>query len=493
MRATPGRQASGVGIARNSAVMMAAEVLLRAMQLPLFIWAAHLLGPGIFGEYMFGLAIMGIFAALSDWGLSVLLPRSLAVALGRKRARIAAGALAIKVTGTVAGLLAVALLVPFNSGEVRAFTALVLAGVLFRSYGEVLCGALRADGRFPTEAGLRISASAAQVILGATALASGAGLIGLGLAVATAGALQSLAAIAVNRRYGTLQFTGVRFTAVGRATRRMLRASLPFATMSILVILYFRVDTLMLQRMAGPESVGVYNSAYRLFEGFLLVPLAVGTVLLPAFSKLMANRDREALAALLRNVYRYMATLCFPIAVLMVGFAAPVVRLIYPAEYAAAGVVLAILSLAVIAVFFSCVGAMLINASPRPAVNAWLAGGMVVANVALNLVLIPRHGATGAAVATAATEGAGMLGAMLYLHHRIVRVSLAGVVRPGLAAAVLAGAVYLFPHPVFLPLHVAAFLAAAIALRVIVPAEVREFVAFRRTAALQPGTEGGVA
>ncbi|MDQ4129537.1 MAG: polysaccharide biosynthesis C-terminal domain-containing protein, partial [Actinomycetota bacterium] len=102
----------------------------------------------------------------------------------------------------------------------------------------------------------------------------------------------------------------------------------------------------------------------------------------------------------------------------------------------------------------------------------------VVANVGLNLLLIPSFGAYGSAWATVVTElavnGLALVGVMRALSFRP---ALGRVLRAVLAAALMTAAVALAAHAglvVGLLVGPPVYLAALLGLRVIVPAELRE-------------------
>ena len=73
----------------------------------------------------------------------------------------------------------------------------------------------------------------------------------------------------------------------------ILKQSYPFALLGILMILYTRMDTVMLERLLpnGAEQAGIYASAFRLLESCVMYSLLFSSFLLPIFSRMLKNNE----------------------------------------------------------------------------------------------------------------------------------------------------------------------------------------------------------
>src|SRR6185295_17575948 len=100
---------------------------------------------------------------------------------------------------------------------------------------------------------------------GVSALLLGYGLTGVAVATLVASITYFLMSYLINRRHRLVAIAVVRpFKLAPYLT--VLQSSLPFGVLAILGIIYFRIDTVMLEHMRGPVDVGIYNAAYRLLE-----------------------------------------------------------------------------------------------------------------------------------------------------------------------------------------------------------------------------------
>lgn len=146
----------------------------------------------------------------------------------------------------------------------------------------------------------------------------------------------------------------------------------------LLGTLHFRVDSLLLAYLRGPEEVGRYSLAYRFYEAGLLLPTAAISVLLPRVATGRLPR---------RRILAFLAThggIAVLLALLVNGIAGPLLRLPFGPAYAAAAPMLRLL------------------AWPGPSSSPGGArdGIGAAANLALHLLLIPRLGGLGAALTT---------------------------------------------------------------------------------------------
>ena len=182
--------------------------------------------------------------------------------------------------------------------------------------------------------------------------------------------------------------------------RMLLTASLPLAAGILLVSIVNRVDFIMLERMASIEDVGLYGAAYRVTSMLEKFPLFVMTTLYPIMSRLAIDDVPRLREIYLRALWRFAAV------GVLVGVAiwilAPwLLSTVFGEPYRAAAPALRWLVLATVCLYLALTGGNLLIASGRASNNVVALAAGAVANVSLNLVLIPARGVEGAALATA--------------------------------------------------------------------------------------------
>jgi O-antigen/teichoic acid export membrane protein len=159
-------------------------------------------------------------------------------------------------------------------------------------------------------------------------------------------------------------------------------------------------DTLLLGIFLSSSQVGVYNVATRLVALASFVMAPINASFAPRIADLYHRRLTETLQRTYAVATSWIVRLSLPAFIALVLFAPHFLRSFGPA-YATAAMVTSILALGKFVDAATGPCAMMLNMSGRPALN--MADNVIVLglNVGLNLLLIPRYGITGSAVAWA--------------------------------------------------------------------------------------------
>jgi O-antigen/teichoic acid export membrane protein len=208
------------------------------------------------------------------------------------------------------------------------------------------------------------------------------------------------------------------------APRRMeiLASAVPLGVVGVGVLLYSRLDTVLLAQLRGPTEVAYYSAAYRLAEAPLAVISALALTALPFISAWSdSDARREQVVQATQRVLRYTYTLALLVAVPLSFFSGEIVITLYGPRYAAIAPTVTMLIWATVAISTNLVATTIITALGR---QWWLVAPMLIniaINVWVNLLVIPRWGYYGSAVATTVTESLNMvmqLGILCWLLRR---------------------------------------------------------------------------
>jgi O-antigen/teichoic acid export membrane protein len=225
----------------------------------------------------------------------------------------------------------------------------------------------------------------------------------------------------------------------------VVRRSMPYALLILLMTFYYRTDTLMLERLLpeGALHAGIYAQGFRFFEASNMLGFLVAGLLLPMFSRqIKAGEDVAPLADL---GFRLVLAASVSLAVIASLEPRAVMDLRYTEHTERSAPAFAVLMWCFTAVCTTYVfGTLLTAAGELRALNRMAAAGVVV-NVGLNVLLIPRWQAEGAAWASLVTQ-AGTAAVQMAIARRKFR--LERIARPLVRAAVhavLLGAVVALP------------------------------------------------
>jgi lipopolysaccharide/colanic/teichoic acid biosynthesis glycosyltransferase/O-antigen/teichoic acid export membrane protein len=167
---------------------------------------------------------------------------------------------------------------------------------------------------------------------------------------------------------------------------------------NILTFINYRTDIYLVNLFLNPAFTGIYVIAVQIAERLWMLSQSVSTVILPRLSEL--HRDEETRKRLTPIVARWIFMVTVVAGGTLALFASPLIKLLFGAKYLAAAGALLWLLPGIAFTSFSRVLANDLAARGRPDLNMYAACLVVIVNVIANIVLIPRMGINGAALAT---------------------------------------------------------------------------------------------
>lgn len=163
----------------------------------------------------------------------------------------------------------------------------------------------------------------------------------------------------------------------------------------LLSMLNYRIDIIMLKSFDNItlSQIGVYSIGVMLAEKALLIPDAIKEILL---SKLTKGKSSSEVSFVSRTSF----FICFFVAIFIVVVGKPFINIMYGKDYSNAYVVTAISVFGTIFMVFVKMICQYNIVNNKQLTNACLLSISVIANIALNILLIPRYGIIGATIAT---------------------------------------------------------------------------------------------
>ena len=186
--------------------------------------------------------------------------------------------------------------------------------------------------------------------------------------------------------------------------KNLLKLSLPFSLVFLLMTLYMKMDGFMLERMLDtPVQAGIYAAAFRLYEGFNNIGYLFAVLLLPMFASLL--QSREKLKNLIHTGHNIMLVISLTATIIAFMYSREIMQFLYPKTFTEEHtILLKILMISFFAISLTYIYGTLLTAAGKIAVFNKIVLAGVIVNLVLNLILIPRQGATGAAIATVFTQ-----------------------------------------------------------------------------------------
>ncbi|RYF25886.1 MAG: flippase [Flavobacteriales bacterium] len=183
--------------------------------------------------------------------------------------------------------------------------------------------------------------------------------------------------------------------------KKLLHYSWPLIISGIMVSVYMKIDQLMLKEILGEKGTseaGIYNTAVMFSEALNFVPVAIVSSLFPAI--LNAKRDDpQRYKKRLQNLYDLMVWMSLAFAI-FVTFASPIIYKLFKPAFATAAPALSMHVWGSIFVFLGVASGQYLIAEGYSKLTFVRTGVGAAINIILNLLLIPKMGMMGAAIAT---------------------------------------------------------------------------------------------
>lgn len=186
--------------------------------------------------------------------------------------------------------------------------------------------------------------------------------------------------------------------------RSIFVESYPYALTILLMAVYYRVDGVMLEYLLeeGAKEAGIYAAAFRLLDVVNMFALMFANILLPMFSRMLANKESVNDLVALGGKTLYVFGAAGAIHCCMFG--QPIMEWLYVDYTPYYGDIFAYLILSFIPISMTYTfGTLLIANGSLRVFNSIAVLGTVL-NIGLNAWLIPTHFAFGAALTTLATQ-----------------------------------------------------------------------------------------
>jgi O-antigen/teichoic acid export membrane protein len=387
-------------VAKNTGVLIFADITSKLFSLILVIYIARFLEDVGYGKYSFALAFTALFAVLINLGLNMLTIRE--VARDKNLAgKYLGNIVVIKVPLSIITFCLIVFIINMMHYPADTTMAVYLAGisVILTSFSQLFRSIFVAFERMEYEAFLNIVKTIITVSLGLLVLFSGYGLIELVSVFVVAGLVDFCLSIFITLR----KFVKPKIEIDLDFWKRSILTALPFALLSVVSIIYLRIDTVMLSVMKGDEVVGWYSAAYTILLAMLFIPEIFSYAIFPSMSKFFVS-SKDALKTTLEKSSKYLFIIGLPTMLGLILLADKIVLIIYGIKFTNSIIALQILSLYLPLRFVNYILARTLYSIDKQMSVALTVTITAAANVVLNLFLIPILSFIGAAIATVLTE-----------------------------------------------------------------------------------------
>jgi len=403
-------------IAWNTGIQAVGKVVSTLFGVAIIALMTRYLGQIGFGYYSTANAFFQIFAIVLDLGVNVMIVQMLGEHKGdtkyENRAVSATMTLRTALSLVILGAAPfIGLLFPY-APEVKLALFAIWASFFAASLNQIVIGVQQRHLKMHIVAASEVLGRAILLIGLLIAMFMGWGLIPIVLIVSIGSVVNFLANWLVARKYASFRWNwDVPFW------KQLLKRSWPIGVSILFNLAYFKADTFILSLVRSPAEVGVYSAAYRVLEILITFPFMLAGVMLPLMAHAWAKKNIEHFTTLVRQSLTSMLLLAVPLAAGVAVMGVPTMILIAGPDFAAAGQILKILSIATAIIYVGTVASHVVVAvdAQRKMLPVYIV--TAVLTVTGYILLIPAYGMWAAAWLTVVSEVAVASGAMYFTLH----------------------------------------------------------------------------
>lgn len=409
-----------LAVIHNTGWLFADKAMRMVLGVLVGAWVARYLGPSRYGELAYVLAFVALLSVICQLGLDAVAIRDMAKDQ-RDAPAILGTALRLRViTGFVAygaAILSMALLRP-GDGRALVLTAIVAGTVIFQAADTCdlwFQSQIQSKRTIAAKGVSYLAANGLKVLL----ILAHAGLV----AFAAVGLLEVMLAAAA------LWVAYRQFPAPSNWTWRplwakeLMRESWPYLLSGLAIVIYMRIDQVMLRGMVSEHELGIYSAALPLSTVWYFIPMAVSASVGPTIAR-RKQTDPAAYDRAIAQLFSLMWWVMLPLSAAVAFASGPVVGFLYGQAYSDSARVLVIHVFANVPIALGIAQSNWIVNEKQNMISLYRTVLGAASNVTLNLVLIPLHGAVGAAVASVSAQLVAAVFSNLVLAPRMFRVQL---------------------------------------------------------------------
>jgi len=186
----------------------------------------------------------------------------------------------------------------------------------------------------------------------------------------------------------------------------IIKQSLPFSLLVLLMTLYNRLDPVMLESLLGEpdgnNQAGVYASGFRLLDAANMIAYLFAVLLVPIFSRMI--KHQQSVEHMVKLSFTLLITMAIIVSVGSFFYSYELMDLLYDSHIPESAAVFRVLMGGFVAVSATYIFGTLLTANGNLKELSIIAFCSLLINFGINLILIPRLFALGSAYASLVTQ-----------------------------------------------------------------------------------------
>lgn len=419
-------------IAKNLGSLLISRLLTKTISFFIFLYIARYLGPSDFGKYSFAFAYTYFFSFIPDLGIHQILVRE-AAKDERIMDKLIGNATIVKSVLSILAFLLCCLAISitnYSSSTKNAvyIAALGLLAISLSGFSVVYEVKLRMDYSI-----LFSITSRVFFLVSVLYLIRFNPDLNVFISVAViADIIYYILMTVFSKRFVTPNFK-IEYNLV----KKIVLEALPVAVSTAFIMIYFRIDMVMLSFLTNDTDVGLYSAAYRLTEALTFIPSILMVSIYPIMSKYFKDGNK-AFGYIYTKSFKILFALGLLIGTNITFLSEKIILEIYGSEYYGSVIALQVLIWATSVMFVNQLLSSTYIASGNQKIMAKISFIAAILNIGLNLLLIPSYSYIGASIATFFTEFIVMIYGIYWINKNIIRIGLfKEIIHPSISVCIV--------------------------------------------------------
>lgn len=388
-------------ILKNTFWLFLSETTGRLLKMGLIIYAARVLGSTGWGIFSYAISIASLLTMFADIGISDLVIREITQKKTGHQTFIST-ALLLKIIVLVISTFLVIFVSPFISHIPQANSLFFLVALIlfFDSMRELGLSINRASEKMERDMVVKITTNASIFILGVLLLKIKLSPESIAIAYALGSAIGFLSIAIIIRK----DLRALLAKVDTKIFKIIIKTTWPFVFITLIGVIMGNIDIYMLGIWKNAGEIGLYASVQRIQQFIMIIPSTIAVAVFPLMSRL-ANADKKQFRMVLEKALSVILLIGIPISLGGILLADQLILRVFGEGYVGAIPIFRVLMLMLLISFPLVLlsNAIFAHNKQRNLAPAYSLG--ILANILFNLLLIPKFGAVGSAIATLASTG----------------------------------------------------------------------------------------
>jgi O-antigen/teichoic acid export membrane protein len=409
-------------VAKNASILMISQIITWSLAILLMVFLPRYLGVVAVGRFQLVNSLWAIAAMMIALGMDTFLTKEIA-RNPNSTGQLFGISVLLRAVMFVFGFGLVGLYAYLLSFPAETVQLIIIVGIatFFYQFSSACQAALQGLERMEYISLSDIASKAFITLVTIILLVMGYGVLAVGIVVVGGAIISFLIQFIALKRLQPLYFTFDWLRA-----KWMVKNSLPYLVNVGIRTVYVQIDIVIISWLVSEAVIGWYSAASRLFATLLFIPTVLVAAVFPAMSRIHTDSP-DTLPGMMRKNFDLMLLFGVPIGMGLLIIANPLVLLLFGAEFAKSGPVLAIMGLVLILTYQNMLLGQFLISTDRQNTLTWVMAIATLATIPLDLFLIPlsqqlfNNAAIGAALSFVVTEAGIMIACMTLLPKGTLR------------------------------------------------------------------------